>query len=172
MKCPVRSCVHGQADCPGPCLKLSKGVWRHMNVAGHPPTDWWITFHAADGGTSSWNQNHVGDVIQIQNGSPVDTGPCKVCGGTGHVTCSVCKGTGEVTCSVCEGRKVVPESWSAFDYPRMKNRPSRFQLKDGRVLIGRRSMVIASSVTIRTEKENVEVDAADIVSEEKQPTAE
>src|ERR1700690_4345500 len=64
--CLVPGCVNGQVDCPGPCLKLSRGTWTHMVVAGHPPTDLWITFTTADGGTMSWNQNHVGDVIAYQ----------------------------------------------------------------------------------------------------------
>src|SRR5450756_118008 len=25
--CLVPGCVNGQADCPGPCLKLSRGTW-------------------------------------------------------------------------------------------------------------------------------------------------
>src|SRR6266436_557876 len=32
-------CVAGQAECPGPCLRLSRGKWEHLDVAGHPPTD-------------------------------------------------------------------------------------------------------------------------------------
>ena len=80
--CLVPGCKDGMVDCPGSCLKLSRGAWKHMDVAGHPPTDWWITFPTASGGTMSWNQNHVGDVIEMQNGNPVDIGKCKVCGGS------------------------------------------------------------------------------------------
>jgi hypothetical protein len=157
----------GLMDCPGPCLKLSKGVWVHLEVAGHPPTDLWQKFYTADGGYQAWNQNHVGDVIQMQNGVPVDTGQCKICGGTGKVKCTICNGTGEITCPICGGKKVIPESWTAFDNPKMKDRPSYFKLKDGRTLIGREVMVIGDAVTIRTQKGDIEVSQKDIVSEEK-----
>jgi hypothetical protein len=51
--CLVSGCKDGWVDCPGPRLKLSRGVWTHMNVAGHDPSDLWITFTAAGGGTMS-----------------------------------------------------------------------------------------------------------------------
>ena len=107
----------------------------------------------------------------MQNGHVVDIGKCKICGGTGHVKCSVCNGTGKVTCPICEGKKVVPESWTAFDNPKLKNRPTRFKLKDGSVIVGRRRMSIGDIVTIRTETGDVNVVAKDIVSEEKSPAA-
>jgi hypothetical protein len=62
----------------------------------------------------------------------------------------------------------VPESWTAFDNPKMKSRPSHFKLKNGTVLVGRKVMAVGSSVTLRTEKGDVKVEAADIVEEEKQ----
>ena len=166
MKCPEPDCKDGLVDCPGPCLKLSKGTWIHMDVAGHPPTDLWQKFPKAEGGYTAWDQNHVGQVIEIQNGNPVNVGNCKICGGTSRVKCPVCKGTGEVVCTLCEGKKVVPESWTAFDNPKMKTRPSHFKLKDGRAFVGRRSMVLGNQITIRTETGSVTVEAADIVSEE------
>jgi len=64
----------------------------------------------------------------------------------------------------------VPESWSAFDNPKLKDRPTRFTLKDGRVIVGRKTSALGSSVTIKTEKGNESVQASDIVSEEKPPT--
>jgi hypothetical protein len=168
MKCPVPSCKGGQADCPGHCLKLSQGTWIHMDVDGHPPTDLWQRFPKAGGGWQAWNQNHVGEVIQIQNGNPVNVGKCPICGGTTKAKCPACNGTGEVVCSLCDGKKAVPESWSAFDNPKMKNRPSRFTLKDGRIVLGRKVMVMGSEATIRTEHEDIKVETADILSEEKQ----
>jgi len=171
MKCPEPGCKDGLVDCPGPCMKLSKGVWEHMEVAGHPPTDLWQKFFTAGGGYQAWNQNHVGQVVEMRDGKPVNIGNCPVCGGTGKVKCPVCKGTGEAVCSVCEGKKVVPESWTAFDNPRMKSRPSQFKLKDGRTIFGRAAMVMGSHITIRTETGDVEVESADIVSEVKSPAA-
>src|SRR3954469_21288641 len=104
-RCPVATCKNGEADCPGPCLKLSKGSWIHLDVAGHGPTELWQKFYKADGRNyAAWNQNHIGEVIQIQNGEPVNIGKCTVCGGTTRTKCAVCKGSGEVTCSLCDGK--------------------------------------------------------------------
>jgi hypothetical protein len=165
--CLVFGCKDGQVDCPGPCLKLSKGVWQHEDVAGHAPTDLWQRFPRADGTWHMWNQNHVGDVIQMQNGEPVNIGKCKICGGSGHVKCSVCNGTGKVVCPICDGKKVVPDSWTAFDNPRLKDRPTHFKLKDGRVIIGRVKMTLGTTLTIRTETGSVDIETSDIVSQEK-----
>jgi hypothetical protein len=168
-KCQAAGCGNGWVDCPGPCLKLSKGTWVHMDVKDHPPTDVWQNFQNADGTSIAWNQKHVGQVIEMQNGKAVNIGNCKICNGTAHVKCSVCQGTGEVVCTLCEGKKVVPDSWTTFDNPRMKTRPSHFKLKDGRTIFGRRSMVLGNQITIRTETGSVTLDAAEIVSEETQP---
>jgi hypothetical protein len=157
----------GDMDCPGPCLKLSKGKWEHLEVDGHLPTDLWQKFTKADGSWSAWNQNHVGDVIEYQNGNPVDIGKCKICGGTGKVKCTICAGSGKITCPICDGQRVVPKSWTAFDNPKVKNRPGHFKLKDGRTLVGKKMMVLGNSVTIRTETGDVEVKQSDIISEEK-----
>lgn len=162
-KCP--NCVGGQANCPSPCLKLTDPGWVRMNVQGHPPTDLWKTFRTKNG-TQSWNQNHVGEVIRTVNGEPVNQGKCPTCGGTTKVKCATCKGTGLVTCTLCDGKKVVPESWTTFDNPKMKSRPTHFTMKDGRVIVGRKSMVVGNEVTIKTEKDSVTVSAKDIVSEE------
>jgi hypothetical protein len=168
-KCSVPSCVGGQANCPAPCLKPNDGTWKHMNVAGHPPTDLWKTFPKRGGGTMSWNQNHAGELVQMQNGEPVNVGKCPTCGGSTKVQCKTCNGTGQITCPICNGKKVVPQSWSAFDNPKLKNRPSRFTLKDGRVIVGRKTSALGSSITIKTEKGNESIQASDILSEEKPP---
>ena len=162
--CRVPGCKDGQVDCPGPCLKLSRGVWTHMNVAGHDPSDLWITFTAAGGGTMSWNQNHVGDVIVMQDGKPTDIGKCKICGGTGRVKCDVCKGTGKVTCPICNGKKFIPVAWTLTDNPWFNSQPDVIRLADGQVLLGR---VAASSGEERTivtrDKKILHVKASDIL---------
>jgi hypothetical protein len=162
--CRVPGCKDGWVDCPGPCLKLSRGVWTHMNVAGHDPSDLWITFTAADGGTMSWNQNHVGDVIVMQDGKPTDIGKCKICGGTGKVKCDVCKGTGKETCPVCNGKKFIPITWTPTDNPWFNSQPDVIRLADGQVLLGR---VAASSGEERTivtrDKKILHVKASDIL---------
>jgi len=166
-KVPCPNGKDGLMACPGPCLKLSQGTWEHMEVAGHPPSDIWQKFSTANGGWQAWNQNHVGDVIEYRNGDPVNLGKCKVCAGTGRVKCTLCGGTGLVDCPVCEGKKVVPGSWTEFNNPKMKNRPDQIKLKDGRVLVGKKIMILGDSVTIRTETTNVVVKSSDIVAEEK-----
>lgn len=166
MKCP--DCRDGEVDCPGHCLKLTQGTWIHMDVAGHPPTDVWQKFKSPDGGGwDAFNQNHVGHIIELRNGEWADTGPCPICHGTGKVPCPKCNGTGEVVCDVCDGKKVVPESWTALDNPKMKNRPVHFIMKDGRTLIGRKIFVIGNHATIQTATTAVEVNTSDIVSESK-----
>lgn len=156
-------------DCPGPCIKLTKGSWVHREVAGHPATDIWQGFPSADHHhILYWNQYHVGDVIQMQNGEPVDIGKCTVCGGTGHVQCKTCKGTREAVCNICEGKKMIPASWSAFDNPTLKNRPSIYHLKDGRAVVGKSMAVTGSSTWINTENGKMELKTSDIVSVESQ----
>ena len=67
IKCEAPGCRNGRVDCPGPCLKLDRGVWVHMNVAGHPATDVWQKFYQPDGSYEAYNQGHVGHVIMMQN---------------------------------------------------------------------------------------------------------
>jgi hypothetical protein len=169
-KCPVTTCKDGRMDCPGPCLKPSRGVWRHMHVDGHPDTDLWQTFPTSTG-TTSWNQHHFGEVIQMQNGEPVNIGPCKVCGGSTKVQCTTCKGTGQTTCKICEGKKVVPENWSSFDNPKLKKRPNLIHLKDGKTIVGNIIMSGGSTTRIKTEQGNIDLPATDILSEESQTSA-
>jgi hypothetical protein len=52
----------------------------------------------------------------------------------------------------------------------MKNRPTRFTLKDGSVLLGRKVMVSGDRVVIRAENGDVKLDAADILEEQNQTT--
>src|SRR5262245_53219691 len=42
--CRAPGCIAGKVECPGPCLKLSRGTWIHMNVPGHSPNELWIKF--------------------------------------------------------------------------------------------------------------------------------
>jgi hypothetical protein len=134
-----------------------------MNVAGHSPNDVWITFKSKDG-TKSWNQGHVGNVIAYQNGDPVDTGPCKICGGKTTVTCPVCKGTGTQTCGLCSGKKFVPDAWTATDNPQFNSQPDLIRLKDGQVVLGRVAASNGEDRTIITrDKKVLHVKASDIL---------
>jgi hypothetical protein len=112
----------------------------------------------------SWNQNHVGDVIQMQNGRPVDTGKCKICGGTGKVKCDVCKGKGRVTCPVCNGKKFIPAAWTPTDNPWFNSQPDVIRLADGRALLGRVAATVGDEITIVTrDKKILHVKASDIL---------
>ncbi len=67
--CRVPGCRNGKVECPGACLKLTRGKWVHLNMAGHDPKDVWQTFPDSSGkGSQAWNQQHVGEVIAMQNG--------------------------------------------------------------------------------------------------------
>jgi hypothetical protein len=150
VKCMAPGCVNGAVDCPGPCLKLDRGVWVHMDVPGHPPTDIWQEFNNADGTTTSYSQGHVGHVIVMQNGRAVDSGTCKICGGTGKVPCSVCKGTGQQVCPICKGSKYVPEAWTPTDNPWLNSQPDLVRLNDGRIFFGKIIGTIGTDITIKT----------------------
>lgn len=150
VKCMAPGCVNGMVDCPGPCLKLDHGVWVHMDVAGHPPTDIWQQFNNADGTYTAYSQNHVGHVIVMQNGHAVDSGPCKICGGTGKVPCSVCKGTSKGVCPICGGKKYIPESWTPTNNPWLNSQPDLIRLNDGRMFFGKVVSTFDTDVTIKT----------------------
>lgn len=159
LKCSDRTCVNGQKDCPGPCLKLSQGVWEHLNVPGHGPNELWQRFNFADGRWTAWNQTHVGQVIEMQNGKPVNMGRCRVCGGKAKVTCDLCKGAGEVVCPTCKGAKYLPADWKPVPDKDLQY----FKLKDGRTISGKITMRIGDSIHIRTAKgDDVEISASDI----------
>lgn len=150
VKCMAPGCVNGMVDCPGPCLKLDRGVWVHMDVPGHPPTDLWQRFNKPDGSYAAYSQAHVGHVIVLQNGEFVDSGPCKICGGTGKVPCSVCKGTGQQVCPICNGKKYIPEAWTPTDNPWLNSQPGLIRLNDGRILFGKVVSTTGTDVLIKT----------------------
>jgi hypothetical protein len=136
--CRAPGCMAGKVECPGPCIKLTRGNWVHMNVPGHNPNELWIKFPNPDGRTfEAWNQNHAGEVVVYQSGKPVNIGACKVCGGTTRVNCPVCQGAGKAACPICKGAKTVPASWTDTDNPWLNSQPDLVRLKSGRVLLGR-----------------------------------
>jgi hypothetical protein len=164
--CRAPGCVDGKVDCPEPCLKLSKGAWLHMTVAGHDPGELWQKFPNQNGqeGYQAWNQNHIGEAIVYKNGVAVNIGKCKVCDGTTRVTCSICKGTGRQTCVICEGKKFIPVAWTPTNNPWLNSQPDLIRLKDGRVLLGRVAVAIGEERTIITrDKQIVHVKAPDIL---------
>lgn len=166
LKCTNARCVKGIAECPAPCLKLTQGEWKHINSPGYVPTDWWQTFRGKRG-THSWNQHHLGEVIEMQDGEPVNVGKCKVCGGKTTVVCSACGGKGELACPTCKGRGVLPKSWTSTQQYKPNSGQSSFILADGTVLYGTREPSSDGKLVIRTDNGPVEVDASEVVSEVK-----
>ncbi|CAN5488129.1 hypothetical protein BH10CYA1_BH10CYA1_23870 [soil metagenome] len=75
----------GWAPCRGSdCLNFGTSGWHHEEVAGHPPTDMWMSWKVEnDEGTrtGSYSQAHIGELIKEGK----DVGPCPVCKGSGWV---------------------------------------------------------------------------------------
>jgi hypothetical protein len=164
--CRGPGCAGGKAECPNPCLKLTRGSWIRMNVAGHSPNELWQKFPntSGKGGYQAWNQAHVGEVITYQNGVAVNIGACKVCGGTTKVECRVCKGQAKTTCEICKGEKFVPNSWTATDNPWLNSQPDLIRLKDGQVLFGKVVATNKEDLTIMTRDKKIKhVNVAEIL---------
>jgi hypothetical protein len=76
----------GWVPCTGNCLRLSMPGWHHQDIAGHPPSDIWMTYPFAGGGWTAYSQHHIGHIIRIYSDKPAeDVGNCPVCGGTGWI---------------------------------------------------------------------------------------
>jgi hypothetical protein len=164
VQCRNPRCRAGKVDCPGGCLKLSEGVWTHMDVQGHNSAELWQKFPGPNGGYIAWSSKNLGEVIAIQNGEAVNLGKCQVCGGSTRVSCQVCAGTGKQTCEVCGGRRYVPLAWMPNDNPWVNAQPDLIRLRDGRCLFGRLSQGQDNDRIIRTrEEKTVHVDAGDII---------
>ncbi len=165
VRCLVPGCVDGQVDCPGPCLKLSKGVWTRTDIDGKPSDVLWQYFNSPDGRlTMGWSEHHLGEVIVFKDGQFTDIGKCKICGGTGKVRCEVCKGTGRVTCPVCNGKRFILVAWTPTDNPYFNRQPDIIRFADGRVVLGRVAATVGDDLTIVTrDKKILHVKAADIL---------
>ena len=168
--CRAPGCTGGQIECPGSCLRLSRGKWEHMQVAGHGPNELWQKFPNGPGKWTSWNQNHVGEVIAIRDGKAVNLGKCPTCGGSTKVKCPVCAGSGQQTCEFCDGKKIVPATWTPTDNPVLNRQPDLIRFKDGRVLLGRVALKLGTKYTIKTrDGKTVEVDATEILPKTTSP---
>jgi hypothetical protein len=118
-------------------------------VAGHSPSDLWMKFTQNDGSYHAWNQNHIGQIIKMENGRAVNAGNCPVCGGTTKVTCQMCKGTGQQACLICEGKKIIPEAWTPTDNPWLNRQPDLLRLTDGRILFGKVISTVGDDLTVK-----------------------
>jgi len=165
-KCTTAGCLNGQMDCPASCIKLRKGKWeKRPNRPDPNETMQSITV----AGKGFWvSSHHEGVYYVLDANRQLVMQECPSCHGATRVQCKICTGTGIIKCPICDGKKQVPASWSAFDNPKMKDRPSRFKLKGERELVGRKVAVMGSRTRIRTETGDTEVDTADIISEERQ----
>jgi hypothetical protein len=143
-----------------------------MDVKGHSPDELWRNFEDKDhgGGSVAWNQHHLGEVIEYQNGRAVNVGRCKICGGTTKASCPVCKGKSAIVCPVCGGEKVVPESWSFLENPKIKVRPYHFKMKDGSEIDGYKIMEQGGVTTVRVADGEMKLNRRDVVSEARLPS--
>lgn len=102
--CTAQGCEQGFLVCPGKCLKLSEGDW-----VKHDDGLRWRRFVFDNGRRyGEWSERHLGEVIEIRDGMPVNAGKCPTCGGKAKVPCSACNGTGRTPCEACKGAKQVP----------------------------------------------------------------
>jgi hypothetical protein len=153
-------------------MKLTRGTWIHMNVAGHDPKELWQKFPNASGkgGYQAWTQGHVGEVIAMQNGEAVNIGPCKVCGGAATVECRGCKGQGTQLCDICRGQKFIPTAWTPSDNPWLNSQPDVIHLSDGRFFLGKVVVSSGEEWTIRlSEGKFIHVKATDILRTQTTP---
>jgi len=173
VKCPAPGCVGGWVPCPGPCLKLSKGIWRRTDIDGKPSDVLWQIFNSPDGReTFAVSEHHLGDVLVYQGGQFKLNGKCQICGGTGRVKCDTCKGTGKVTCPVCNGKKFVPVAWTPTDNPYFNSQPDIIRLAGGQVVFGRIAGTDGDEKIIVTrDKKVLHVKASDVLPKTNSPTA-
>ncbi len=66
--------------------------WHKMKVPGTPDRLVWMVFPYKDpagkGGSEYWSNDHMGEVIEYENGRPINKGKCPICHGTTHVSLS------------------------------------------------------------------------------------
>src|SRR5688500_5818565 len=62
LKCGAGGCQNGQTECPAPCLKMSRGKWEPLKVAGHAADELWQKFPRASGGYDAGDAQHAGGV--------------------------------------------------------------------------------------------------------------
>jgi hypothetical protein len=69
--------------CPNTCLKASMPGWH--TIPGKDTKHLWMTYRFK-GGSESFSNDHIGDVIVWERGRPKNNGKCPICKGTGKVT--------------------------------------------------------------------------------------
>jgi hypothetical protein len=101
--CTAKGCDKGEVACPGNCLKFSEGKW----VKGKEDLMWRRFDYK--GGYMEWSERHLGEVIAMEDGKPVNKGKCPLCNGTTKAACKVCEGQGAAKCALCKGLMQIPE---------------------------------------------------------------
>jgi hypothetical protein len=101
--CPEPGCESGQTVCPRTCLK-KEGPWKKVKVEGHGDNELWQEFKGQTQG-KMWTQAHIGELIEFENGDPVNKGACPTCNRTGKISCTLCAGTD--VCVACGGTKLM-----------------------------------------------------------------
>lgn len=102
--CQANGCKDGKMLCPATCLKKDAPGWIKKKIEGYPDDYLWMAFRwkvGEDSGTQYYSQNHLGELIEYENGKPVNRGRCPKCEGSSRVTCSTCQGAAK--CGVCAG---------------------------------------------------------------------
>jgi hypothetical protein len=171
VRCKASGCIQGQADCPGPCLKLSTPGWQALTIPGSKPGELYMKYpHDDRSGFKAWSQKHIGEVVVKKNGRASSTRKCDICKGKAKLACAACKETGITTCGMCGGSGEVPESWTVIDNPKLKKRPAHFKLKDGTEIIGQKTIESQDDIMVRTENGTVTIKKSDLVSGSLPPT--
>jgi hypothetical protein len=167
-------CRDGRVRCPKPCLKKEDAGWRQGKDVGMDPAKLWKLFPSKKKGVQGgqyWSQSHLGELIEYQDGLPVNRGPCPTCAGKTTIACQACTGTGSMPCSLCAGAKsVTRQAADAFARDQAKALDAdAITLKDGRVLHGKIMMRTAEKVVIKTSDGQIEEVPADQVVAEPAP---
>lgn len=100
--CKTPKCKDGMIPCPDKCLKAD-------SFTGPPDAEGkrWRTFRGKSGSNARWSDAHIGELVVMENGEPVNKGKCPTCDGTTFVKDPACNGTGKKPCKVCKGKGVL-----------------------------------------------------------------
>lgn len=109
-KCRTPRCVDGQIPCPNTCLKPT-------DFTGAKDADGkrWKNFRAKNGDQKKWSDDHIGELITFEDGTPQNKGKCPRCDGKSVIADPACKGKGQQPCGICKGAGVLGPDCSACD---------------------------------------------------------
>ena len=170
--CTAPGCTNGEVDCPGPCVRLGKGVW--VKPARSSDPNEYVQLITVGGRRLSVSSHYQGVIYVPRDDGGWDMKPCPICNGKTKVDCPVCKGTGKVICPVCNGKKYIPAEWTPTNNPWFNSQPDVMRLKDGRVFLGRVEMAIGDDRTVITrDHQTLYLKASDILpaADAKSPAA-